>query len=434
MEQELKKIKKQVTQCTKCELSKTRNNSVPGKGNFKSDVIFVGEAPGKNEDMKGEPFIGIAGKKLSIALENAGITRDDVYITNIVKCRPPKNRVPTTNERDTCQNYLKKEIEIIKPKRSYSTYSFNYDSFIKRFVDSLVDISKLSDSIQENILNAKFEEIMLYLVEFKGVEFLYSLISNSSNEHQKFIQTIESNQLNKLTIKELSFISNMSVSTFKREFEKHFRSTPSKWFQEKRLEHAAFLLKNNSKRPSDIFEEIGNKSSRNRIEHAQIIHADDINRFVELGVIPSMQSTHCTSDMYWVDERLGPKRLHQAYPWNSLLNTGSIIPGGSDAPVEIPDPLLGIYAAITRKDINNWPKNGWLPYERMTIDQAISSITEWSAYSMFAEKFYGKIGKGYLADFTVLNNNLTEIDPKNIPEVKVLYTFVNGEIVYQYDK
>ena len=116
MEQELKKIKKQVTQCTKCELSETRNNSVPGKGNFKSDVIFVGEAPGKNEDMKGEPFIGIAGKKLSIALENAGITRDDVYITNIVKCRPPKNRVPTTNERDTCQNYLKKEIEIIKPK------------------------------------------------------------------------------------------------------------------------------------------------------------------------------------------------------------------------------------------------------------------------------------------------------------------------------
>ena len=184
----------------------------------------------------------------------------------------------------------------------------------------------------------------------------------------------------------------------------------------------------------DIFEEIGNKLSRNRIEHAQIIHADDINRYVELGVIPSMQSTHCTSDMYWIDERLGPKRIHQAYPWNSLLNAGSIIPGGSDAPVEIPDPLLGIYAAITRKDINDWPKNGWLPYERMTIDQAISSITEWSAYSMFAEEFYGKIDKGYLADFTVLNNNLSEIDPKNIPEVKVLYTFVNGEIVYQDDK
>ena len=116
MEKKLKKIKKQVTQCTKCELSKTRNNSVPGNGNFKSEIIFVGEAPGKNEDMKGEPFIGVAGKKLSIALENAGITRDDVYITNIVKCRPPKNRVPTPIERETCQNYLKKEIEIIEPK------------------------------------------------------------------------------------------------------------------------------------------------------------------------------------------------------------------------------------------------------------------------------------------------------------------------------
>jgi len=126
MSKKLENIKKEVIECTNCELSQTRNNSVPGKGNFKSDVIFVGEAPGKNEDIQGEPFIGIAGKKLTIALENAGITRDKVYITNIVKykvyitnivkCRPPKNRVPTVMERDTCKNYLRKEIDIIKPK------------------------------------------------------------------------------------------------------------------------------------------------------------------------------------------------------------------------------------------------------------------------------------------------------------------------------
>ena len=116
MEQKLETIKQNVIECTKCDLSKTRTNSVPGKGNFHSDVIFVGEAPGKNEDKKGEPFIGIAGKKLSFALEKAGISREDVYITNIVKCRPPKNRVPTTIERDTCQEYLKQEIAIIKPK------------------------------------------------------------------------------------------------------------------------------------------------------------------------------------------------------------------------------------------------------------------------------------------------------------------------------
>jgi len=116
MKQKLEKVKQNVIKCTKCELAKTRTNSVPGKGDFKSDVIFVGEAPGKNEDRNGEPFIGVAGKKLSAALEGAGISRDKVYITNIVKCRPPKNRVPKTNERETCQDYLKQEIAIIKPK------------------------------------------------------------------------------------------------------------------------------------------------------------------------------------------------------------------------------------------------------------------------------------------------------------------------------
>ncbi|MDH3657225.1 MAG: uracil-DNA glycosylase [Nitrosopumilus sp.] len=116
MSQELEKVKQNVIKCTKCDLCKTRINSVPGKGNFQSDVVFVGEAPGRNEDRNGEPFVGVAGKKLSIALEEAGISRDDVYITNVVKCRPPNNRVPSTVERNTCQEYLKQEILIIKPK------------------------------------------------------------------------------------------------------------------------------------------------------------------------------------------------------------------------------------------------------------------------------------------------------------------------------
>ncbi|MFB5609936.1 MAG: uracil-DNA glycosylase [Nitrosarchaeum sp.] len=116
MRSELEITKQEVIQCTKCELSKTRTNSVPGKGNFQSDVIFVGEAPGKNEDKNGEPFVGIAGQRLTLALENAGITRESIYITNIVKCRPPNNRVPTISERSACSDYLQKEISIIKPK------------------------------------------------------------------------------------------------------------------------------------------------------------------------------------------------------------------------------------------------------------------------------------------------------------------------------
>ena len=116
MNPELETIRQKVIECTKCELSKTRTNSVPGKGNFQSDVIFVGEAPGRNEDMKGEPFVGIAGQRLSLALEGAGISRESIYITNVVKCRPPSNRVPTIFERNTCHDYLQKEIAIIKPK------------------------------------------------------------------------------------------------------------------------------------------------------------------------------------------------------------------------------------------------------------------------------------------------------------------------------
>ena len=112
----LEEIRQSVIDCTKCDLAKTRTNSVPGKGNFHSDVIFVGEAPGRNEDLQGEPFVGVAGKKLSLALEEAGVTRDEVYITNTVKCRPPKNRVPNKEEKQMCENYIQKEIEIINPK------------------------------------------------------------------------------------------------------------------------------------------------------------------------------------------------------------------------------------------------------------------------------------------------------------------------------
>lgn len=112
----LEQIRKQVVSCTQCELCKTRNNSVPGKGNYNSEIIFIGEAPGRSEDSTGEPFVGAAGKKLVEALEHAGISRETVYITNIVKCRPPNNRVPTPNEKESCRKYLESEIALIKPK------------------------------------------------------------------------------------------------------------------------------------------------------------------------------------------------------------------------------------------------------------------------------------------------------------------------------
>ena len=109
-------LRLQVISCTKCNLSKSRTNAVPGKGNYKAEIMFIGEAPGRNEDLNGEPFVGAAGKILSEALEYAGLARDDVFITNVVKCRPPNNRIPLEEERNSCQQYLIGELDIIKPK------------------------------------------------------------------------------------------------------------------------------------------------------------------------------------------------------------------------------------------------------------------------------------------------------------------------------
>lgn len=112
---ELIKIKNQVVSCTLCSLCETRTNAVPGKGNNDAEIIFIGEAPGKFEDIKGEPFVGPAGKKLDEALSQSGFEKDSIYITNVVKCRPPNNRIPHTSEVESCHDYLYKEISLIKP-------------------------------------------------------------------------------------------------------------------------------------------------------------------------------------------------------------------------------------------------------------------------------------------------------------------------------
>jgi len=109
-------LRSQVLSCTKCALSKSRTNAVPGKGNYNAEIMFIGEAPGRNEDLHGEPFVGNAGKILSEALEYAGLSRDDVFITNVVKCRPPNNRVPFEEEKNSCHQYLARELDMIKPK------------------------------------------------------------------------------------------------------------------------------------------------------------------------------------------------------------------------------------------------------------------------------------------------------------------------------
>ena len=113
---DMKEIEDQINLCKKCELSKTRTNTVPGKGNFNAKVMFIGEAPGHWEDIKGEPFVGRGGQLLTKTLEEIGIKREDVFITNIAKCRPPENRRPTRQEIETCTPFLDKQLEVMSPK------------------------------------------------------------------------------------------------------------------------------------------------------------------------------------------------------------------------------------------------------------------------------------------------------------------------------
>ena len=170
---------------------------------------------------------------------------------------------------------------------------------------------------------------------------------------------------------------------------------------------------------------------RFRVEHAQIISPDDIPRFAELGVIPSMQASHQTSDMYWAGTRLGSTRLLGAYAWRSLLNNGSIIPNGSDFPVEQVNPLISFHAAFSRQDGRDWPPNGWYPEQKMTRDEALRSITLWPAYAAFQESVMGSLSPGKLADFVVLDQDIMRVAPEQVLRTQVLATYVGGKAVYE---
>lgn len=158
------------------------------------------------------------------------------------------------------------EIKELKEKGAQPIYSFHYDNFIKNYVNSIIEISKLSLSIQSKLMMIKFEEIMLYLVEKKGSGFLYAILSYNNKQSQKLISIVEANKYHKLTLKELAFLSNMSVSSFKREFVKQYNTSPIKWFQDQRLEYASLLLKQEQKRASDIYLKVGYENLSNFIK------------------------------------------------------------------------------------------------------------------------------------------------------------------------
>src|SRR6185312_11536466 len=176
--------------------------------------------------------------------------------------------------------------------------------------------------------------------------------------------------------------------------------------------------------------EHGQRDRRFRIEHAQHLLASDISRFAQLRVIASMQPYHCIDDGRWAEKRIGPERAKTTYAFRSLLDAGTILAFGSDWDVAPMKPILGIYAATTRRTLDGKHPDGWIPEQKITVAEAVHAYTMGSAYASFEENLKGSIEPGKLADLAVLSDDIFAIDPVNIADTKVYMTIYDGQIVF----
>ena len=175
----------------------------------------------------------------------------------------------------------------------------------------------------------------------------------------------------------------------------------------------------------------GTRDRRFRIEHAQHLSDDAIGRFAELGVLPSMQPYHAIDDGRWAEKRIGPERIQRTYAFRSLLDAGAGLHFGSDWTVAPIDPLLGVYAAVTRRTTDGANPDGWVPAQKISVEEALHAYTAANAHAAFMEDRLGTLEPGSLADIVVLSDNLLATDPVAIPDVDVKYTIVDGKVVFE---
>ena len=184
----------------------------------------------------------------------------------------------------------------------------------------------------------------------------------------------------------------------------------------------------------DIYDSVakahGPRDRRFRIEHAQHLRRKDIARLAHSGVIASMQPYHAIDDGRWAEKRIGPERIKTTYAFRSLLDNGAHLAFGSDWTVAPMDPILGIYAAVTRRTLDGKNPNGWVPDQKITVEEALRAYTAGNAYGVFAERSRGKLAPGYLADLVVLDRDLTTIPPESIEQAGVRATIVGGKVVF----
>ena len=162
-----------------------------------------------------------------------------------------------------------------------------------------------------------------------------------------------------------------------------------------------------------------------------MVSDEDMVKFKKYNIVPSMQPSHCTSDMHWLPERIGNHRLKLISRWQSFIDMGVKIPGGSDCPIEAGNPLFEFYAAVTRQDHTSFPKMGFQPQEKVISDDALKMFTKWGAYGSFNEHHQGQISPGFNGDLTIISDDILSVNHKNILDIEILYTIVNGKIVYK---
>jgi len=179
-----------------------------------------------------------------------------------------------------------------------------------------------------------------------------------------------------------------------------------------------------------LIDKNGAKDRRLRIEHAQHIAPVDIKRFGELGVIASMQPYHAIDDGRWAEELIGPERIKTTYAFKALLDANATIAFGSDWPVAPAIPLLGIHAAVTRQTLDGKNPNGWVPEQKISVEQALLAYTRNAAFAAHEEAIKGTLEVGKLADFVVFDNDLTTVAPNKIKDVMVLQTYLGGQKVF----
>jgi hypothetical protein len=185
----------------------------------------------------------------------------------------------------------------------------------------------------------------------------------------------------------------------------------------------------------DVFERVarehGPRDRRMRVEHAQHLAQAELPRFAALGVIPSVQPYHCIDDGRWAEKIIGHERASRTYAFRSLLSAGARLALGSDWPVAPATPLEGIYAAVTRRTLDGAHAGGWVPAERITVEEALRGYTSSAAYASFEEREKGTLEVGKLADVTLLDRDLTAVPPETLADARVVATIVGGRVVYR---